>query len=68
MSETGNEGNLFRPTLLSLTLGILGSSVLPVPWAFSRAGIVPALVVAGLVAFANAYTGANGTIQEGEVG
>jgi amino acid permease len=47
----------FGAALVTLTLGILGSSVLPVPWAFSRAGVAAGLGTSLAVAAANAYTG-----------
>lgn len=42
---------------LTLTLSILGTSVLPVPFAFSRTGVLLGLLVALLVASANTLTG-----------
>lgn len=39
---------------LTLSLSILGSSVLPVPYAWARAGVVPGALVATAVAAANA--------------
>lgn len=47
----------FRSATLTLTLAILGSSVLPVPWAFSRTGVIPGLAIAAAVAAANAWAG-----------
>ena len=47
----------FWSAVTTLTLGILGSSLLPVPWAFSRLGIFVGGALALLVAMANAYTG-----------
>eukprot|EP00887_Chlorella_sp_A99_P003836 scaffold11.g3836.t1 len=47
----------FLSASITLTLGILGSSVLPVPFAFSRMGVALSLVTAAVVAAANAYTG-----------
>jgi solute carrier family 38 (sodium-coupled neutral amino acid transporter), member 11 len=47
----------FHSAVTTLTLGILGSSVLPIPYCFSRLGVFPGLVVALIVALANAYTG-----------
>jgi sodium-coupled neutral amino acid transporter 11 len=47
----------FWSACITLTLGILGSSVLPVPFAWSRAGIVPGLALSFIVGLANSYTG-----------
>jgi solute carrier family 38 (sodium-coupled neutral amino acid transporter), member 11 len=55
--NNGSNNHIFRTAATTLTLGILGSSVLPVPWAFSRVGIAPAMAVALWVAFSNAYSG-----------
>jgi hypothetical protein len=47
----------FLSASVTLTLGILGSSVLPVPFAFSRLGVLAGLLVASVVSLANALTG-----------
>lgn len=47
----------FLSACVTLTLGILGSSVLPVPYAFSRTGILPGLAISFTIALSNAYTG-----------
>lgn len=47
----------FASAAVTLTLGILGSSVLPVPFAFSRTGVLLGLCVSALVGFSNALTG-----------
>lgn len=47
----------FWSACITLTLGILGSSVLPVPFAWSRVGMVPGLALSFVVALANSYTG-----------
>lgn len=47
----------FLSAAVTLTLGILGSSVLPVPFAFSRTGVLLGLAVSALVGFSNALTG-----------
>ncbi|KAG7667005.1 hypothetical protein Ndes2526B_g04504 [Nannochloris sp. 'desiccata'] len=58
MAEEGESpSRAFRSAVSTLTLGILGSSVLPLPFCFSRLGVFPGLGVALIVAFANAYTG-----------
>ena len=49
-----SEGRLLASAFLTLTLSILGSSVLPVPFAWSRAGVLPGLLIAVAVAAANA--------------
>jgi hypothetical protein len=59
--STGVGGETRRRALFSatstLTLAILGSSVLPVPYAFSRLGVLPGLGVMLLVALSNAVAG-----------
>lgn len=47
----------FRAAVTTLTLGILGSSVLPIPFSFSRTGILPGIFLATIVALCNTYTG-----------
>ena len=47
----------FRSAVTTLTLGILGSSVLPIPYCISRLGVLPGLGIALIIALANAYTG-----------
>jgi len=47
----------FWSSVLTLTLGILGSSCLPICWAFSRCGVVTGLLLSVVVAISNAYTG-----------
>ncbi|KAK9817843.1 hypothetical protein WJX72_002950 [[Myrmecia] bisecta] len=42
--------------VITLTLGILGSSVLPVPFAFSRTGVLLGMLTAVVVASANCHT------------
>ncbi|PRW60760.1 amino acid transporter [Chlorella sorokiniana] len=42
---------------VTLTLAILGSSVLPLPFAFSRLGVVPGLLIMLAVALGNALAG-----------
>jgi solute carrier family 38 (sodium-coupled neutral amino acid transporter), member 11 len=54
-----------RPPVTTLTLCILGSSVLPVPYAFSRAGLVPSLAILIAVSAANAY-GCAALLRAGE--
>lgn len=49
-----SDARLAVSCFLTLSLSILGSSVLPVPFAWSRAGVVPGALVAAAVAFANA--------------
>lgn len=39
-----------------LSFCLLGSSVLPVPYAFSRTGVLMGLLTAGLVSYANSLT------------
>jgi len=58
MAEEGESpSRAFRSAVSTLTLSILGSSVLPLPFCFSRLGIFPGLGVALIIALANAYTG-----------
>lgn len=45
---------LLLSATLTLTLSILGSSVLPVPFAFSRTGVLVGLATSLVVAYANA--------------
>ncbi|RMZ56478.1 hypothetical protein APUTEX25_001325 [Auxenochlorella protothecoides] len=47
----------FTSALITLTLSILGSSVLPVPYAFSRTGVLLGLLTALAVSLANSLTG-----------
>lgn len=47
----------FNSAAVTLTLGILGSSVLPVPYAISRLGVFPAIAIGVAVGYANSYTG-----------
>ncbi len=47
--------SLLASSILSLSICILGSSVLPVPYVFSRVGLVPGLLIMAGVAAANAY-------------
>ena len=53
--EQGQETSrrLLLSATLTLTLSILGSSVLPVPFAFSRTGVLLGLVISLVVAYAN---------------
>jgi sodium-coupled neutral amino acid transporter 11 len=46
----------FAAAAFTLTLGILGSSVLPIPYAFSRTGVAPGAALAALIAAANSVT------------
>jgi amino acid permease len=58
MAEEGESpSSAFRSAVSTLTLSILGSSVLPLPFCFSRLGVFPGLGVALIIALANAYTG-----------
>lgn len=57
MGSSESTKRAFWSATTTLTLGILGSSVLPVPFAFSRLGLLPGLGVAFVVALVNAYTG-----------
>ena len=43
----------FRSACCTLTLGVMGSAVLPLPFAMSRTGIVPGLLVMAVVAWTN---------------
>lgn len=56
MNEAAVDAHPFRSALLTLSLGILGASVLPVPFAFSRSGIVIGFFLAFFVASTNALT------------
>ena len=49
-----SDSRLLVSSFFTLTLAILGSSVLPVPYAWSRAGLVPGLAIMVVVAAANA--------------
>ena len=49
-----SDRRLLVSSCFTLTLAILGSSVLPVPFAWSRAGLVPGLLILLVVAAANA--------------
>ena len=49
-----SDRRLLVSSFFTLTLAILGSSVLPVPFAWSRAGLVPGLAIMLVVAAANA--------------
>ncbi|KAK9809814.1 hypothetical protein WJX73_009477 [Symbiochloris irregularis] len=51
-----NRSRLVLSATLTLTLSILGSSVLPVPFAISRTGIFMGLVTMVVVAYSNALT------------
>eukprot|EP00199_Chlamydomonas_sp_CCMP681_P000359 CAMPEP_0119116390 /NCGR_PEP_ID=MMETSP1180-20130426/52256_1 /TAXON_ID=3052 ORGANISM="Chlamydomonas cf sp, Strain CCMP681" /NCGR_SAMPLE_ID=MMETSP1180 /ASSEMBLY_ACC=CAM_ASM_000741 /LENGTH=542 /DNA_ID=CAMNT_0007105527 /DNA_START=42 /DNA_END=1667 /DNA_ORIENTATION=+ len=42
--------------VVTLTLGVLGSTILPVPWAFANLGILPGVAVMAMVAFVNDCT------------
>uniref|UniRef100_A0A7S0S1I6 Amino acid transporter transmembrane domain-containing protein n=1 Tax=Chlamydomonas leiostraca TaxID=1034604 RepID=A0A7S0S1I6_9CHLO len=42
--------------VVTLTLGVLGSTILPVPYAFSKLGIAPGAATMAIVAFANDRT------------
>lgn len=42
---------------ITLTLAILGSSVLPIPYAFSRLGVLPGLAIMLVVAASNSLSG-----------
>ncbi|KDD71807.1 hypothetical protein H632_c4364p0, partial [Helicosporidium sp. ATCC 50920] len=46
-----------RAALITLTLGMLGSSVFPLPFAFSRMGILLGVLTSAAVALANLWTG-----------
>ncbi|KXZ50238.1 hypothetical protein GPECTOR_17g876 [Gonium pectorale] len=46
-------GHALYSALVTLTLGVLGSTVLPVPYAFSKTGVAAGAVTMGLVAAAN---------------
>ena len=56
-SNEESSSRAFFSAVTTLTLGILGSSILPLPWAFSRTGILPGLGFSLVVAISNAYTG-----------
>ena len=56
-SNEESSSRAFISAVTTLTLGILGSSILPLPWAFSRTGILPGLGFSLVVAISNAYTG-----------
>ena len=49
-----SDSRLLVSSFFTLTLAILGSSVLPVPFAWSRAGLFPGLLIMLVVAAANA--------------
>lgn len=49
-----SDRRLLVSSFFTLTLAILGSSVLPVPFAWARAGLVPGLLIMLVVAAANA--------------
>jgi sodium-coupled neutral amino acid transporter 11 len=55
--ERESPARAFQSAVSTLTLGILGSSVLPLPYCFSRLGVGPGLAIAVIVALCNAYTG-----------
>lgn len=54
---TESTSRAFLSAAVTLTLGILGSSVLPVPYAYSRSSVAAGLLVAFVVAAFNSYTG-----------
>jgi len=54
-SSSPAASHFLASSTLTLTICILGSSVLPVPYVFSRVGLVPGLVIMTSVAAANAY-------------
>ncbi|KAG2499638.1 hypothetical protein HYH03_002577 [Edaphochlamys debaryana] len=51
-----NPWHALYSALVTLTLGVLGSTVLPVPYAFSKTGVAAGAVTMGLVAAANDAT------------
>eukprot|EP00201_Polytomella_parva_P012349 CAMPEP_0175072368 /NCGR_PEP_ID=MMETSP0052_2-20121109/19864_1 /TAXON_ID=51329 ORGANISM="Polytomella parva, Strain SAG 63-3" /NCGR_SAMPLE_ID=MMETSP0052_2 /ASSEMBLY_ACC=CAM_ASM_000194 /LENGTH=605 /DNA_ID=CAMNT_0016339851 /DNA_START=124 /DNA_END=1943 /DNA_ORIENTATION=- len=51
-----SKGRALYSALVTLTLGVLGSTVLPVPYAFSNCGIMTGVLTMLLVAFANDCT------------
>lgn len=55
--EAESNSRAFLSAVVTLTLGILGSSVLPVPWAYARSSVAAGLLIAFVVAAFNTYTG-----------
>eukprot|EP00195_Chlamydomonas_chlamydogama_P010179 CAMPEP_0202911386 /NCGR_PEP_ID=MMETSP1392-20130828/54859_1 /ASSEMBLY_ACC=CAM_ASM_000868 /TAXON_ID=225041 /ORGANISM="Chlamydomonas chlamydogama, Strain SAG 11-48b" /LENGTH=145 /DNA_ID=CAMNT_0049601869 /DNA_START=25 /DNA_END=459 /DNA_ORIENTATION=+ len=51
-----SRGHALYSAIVTLTLAVLGSTILPVPYAFSKMGVIAGVTTMMLVAFVNAST------------